>query len=90
MPTVKFTSALRRFFPDLKDTRVEAKTIQELFNVLEIKYPGLSNYLVDDSGKLRQHVNVFIKDELIQDREHLTDFIKPQDEVLIFQALSGG
>ena len=90
MPKVKFTSALKRFFPTLTDTDVDAKTIQDVIQVLNLKYPGLSSYLVDDAGKLRQHVNVFIKEDLIHDREQLTDSVKPQDEILIFQALSGG
>ena len=27
MPTVKFTSALKRFYPDLRDTVVEGQTV---------------------------------------------------------------
>jgi len=90
MPKVKFTSALKRFFPALTETMVEAYTIKEVIQHLEQKYPGLSSYLVDDSGKLRKHVNVFVKEELIHDREKLSDVVQAQDEILIFQALSGG
>jgi molybdopterin synthase sulfur carrier subunit len=90
MPKVKFTSALKRFFPSLQETVVEASSIQEVITVLEKKYPGLSTYLVDDTGKLRQHVNVFIRNELIRDRDKLSDVVQKNDEVFIFQALSGG
>jgi len=90
MPKVRFTSALKRFFPTLTDTVVEAQNIQGVILSLDQKYPGISDYLVDDSGQLRIHVNVFVKDELIQDREHLSDVVQEQDEILIFQALSGG
>lgn len=90
MPKVKFTSALKRFFPSLQETVVEANSIYEVITELEQKHPGLSTYLVDDTGKLRQHVNVFIKNELIHDRDKLSDAVQKNDEVLIFQALSGG
>lgn len=90
MPKVKFTSALKRFFPALAETTVEANSVRELISALENKHPGLSSYLLDDAGKLRQHVNVFIKNELIHDREQLSDAIQKNDDVLIFQALSGG
>ena len=90
MPKVKFTSALKRFFPSLQETVVEANSIQEVLTALEQKHPGLSTYLVDDTGRLRQHVNVFIKNELIRDRNKLSDPVQQNDEVLIFQALSGG
>jgi sulfur-carrier protein len=90
MPKVKFTSALKRFFPALVETTVDANSVRELISVLENKHPGLSSYLLDDAGKLRQHVNVFVKNELIHDREQLSDAIQKNDDVLIFQALSGG
>jgi molybdopterin converting factor small subunit len=90
MPKVKFTSALKRFFPTLEEVEVDANTVFELLAELEQKHPGLSSYLVDETGHLRQHVNVFVKDELIRDREKLSDSVQKNDVVLIFQALSGG
>jgi molybdopterin converting factor small subunit len=90
MVKVKFTSALRRFFPTLSETTVEASNIRDVIKALEKSHPGLSGYLVDDAGRLRQHVNVFVKDDLIKDRVRLSDPVKEDDEVLIFQALSGG
>ncbi len=90
MATVRFTSALRRFYPDLKEQEVEAGTVKALLDRLEAAYPGLKSYLVDERGRLRQHVNIYIGEELIADRETLADALEPGDEVLIFQALSGG
>lgn len=90
MAKVKFTSALKRFFPSLSETSVEASNIHDVIEALEKKHPGLSNYLVDETGQLRQHVNVFVKDDLIKDRVRLSDVVEQEDEILIFQALSGG
>jgi sulfur-carrier protein len=90
MAKVKFTSALKRFFPSLSETSVEASNVQEVIEALEKKYPGLTGYIVDDAGQLRQHVNVFVKDDLIKDRVRLSDKVEREDEILIFQALSGG
>ena len=90
MANVKLTSALKRFFPSLSEMTINASTIRDVMVALEQKYPGISGYLVDDHGRLRQHVNIFVKGELIKDRATLTDSLSDQDEVLIFQALSGG
>jgi molybdopterin converting factor small subunit len=90
MPKVKFTSALKRFFPSLSETKLEATNIRAVLAKLEENYPGIGSYIVDDAGQLRQHVNIFLQGELIKDRIHLSDEVKPNDEVLIFQALSGG
>ncbi len=90
MPKVNFTSALRRFYPDLQPYEVQAQTVAEVVNDLNQRYPGLADYLVDEQGRLRQHVNIFIGEKLIKDKIKLQDKLSDQDEVYIMQALSGG
>ena len=90
MPQVRFTPNLKRFFPDLAPANVEADSVAELMEAIEELHPGIKSYLVDDQGALREHVNVYVRGELIWDRTHLADVISPQDEVYILQALSGG
>ncbi len=90
MATVKFTSALNRFFPDLKDLQVDAQNVGEVITKAEELFPGIRGYLLEEDGSLRKHVNIFIDEDLIRDRNKLTDQVAPSNEVLIFQALSGG
>ena len=90
MASVRFTSALRRFYPDLAPQQIEADTVAGILNQLDQAYPGLKTYLVDERGRLRKHVNIYIGEELVRDREGLKDAVDPGDEILIFQALSGG
>jgi molybdopterin synthase sulfur carrier subunit len=91
MPTLKFTTHLQRFFPDLQQNMpVEGETVAAVVANLDRRFPGLAAYIVDEHGKLRKHVNIFIEDELIQDRQRLSDVVKDHNRVFIFQALSGG
>ena len=91
MPQVTFTRHLQRFFPTLKETEeVSGTTVVELLEELDRRYPGFSAYIVDETGRLRRHVNVFVREEPIYDRESLTDKLSPGDKVHILQALSGG
>ena len=90
MPKVSFTSALKRFFPNLKTIEFDANSLEETIKKLENYYPGITSYLVDNSGKLRKHVNIFIGENRIKDRENLSDKIKETDHIYIMQALSGG
>lgn len=91
MPNIRFTTHLQRFFPDLKQgVHVEGGTVAEVVAALERTYPGMADYIVDDHGKLRQHVNIFIDQNLITDRQALTDPVTERTQVFIFQALSGG
>ena len=90
MATINFTSALKRFYPNLKPVHVKATTIGEILLELNAVYPNLSDFLMDEHGALRQHINVFIGDSMINDRENLADSVSEKDDILIFQALSGG
>ena len=90
MPTVKFTYALKRFYPDLKDTPVGVTSLPEVLESIDQTYPGIQGYIVDERGALRKHVNIFVDGELIKDRVALSDALKENSEVYIMQALSGG
>ena len=90
MAKVRFTSALTRFFPHLTEMEIQGKTVKEALLNVEKNCPGILHYLVEDNGQLRTHVNIFLGDELIKDRQTLNDEVSQQDELLIFQALSGG
>ena len=90
MPHVTFTRHLQRFFPSLTAAEVPGRTVRELIDELERRHPGLASYLVDETGRLRRHVNVFVGEEPVRDRERLADALAPDDKVFILQALSGG
>jgi molybdopterin converting factor small subunit len=90
MPHVKLTRHLERFFPDLAEGEVPGATVREVVDELERRHPGFAAYVVDETGRLRRHVNVFVGDEPIRDRERLGDALAPGDKVFILQALSGG
>ena len=90
MVKVKFTSALKQFFPDLSTQELEGASIKELITSIESIYPGMQDYLLEEDGSLRRHVNIFVRDEMMVDRHSLSDTLIDGDDVLIFQALSGG
>jgi sulfur-carrier protein len=90
MAHVAFTRHLSRFFPDLAEGEVPGATVREVIEELERRHPGLASYLVDETGRLRRHVNVFVGEEPIRDRERLGDALAPGARVFIVQALSGG
>ena len=90
MATVKFTYALKRFFPKLRDTAANGNSLPEIFREIETNYPGLTNYVLDETGSLRRHVNIFIDGKMISDRRKLTDPFSSGSEIYIMQALSGG
>ena len=90
MPQLKFTSLLRRFFPDLSEGEFKGKTIREVLQNIEHKHPGMLHYILDEQHQLRRHVNIFLDGTLIADRENLDQTVNSNSEIYILQALSGG
>ncbi len=90
MPYVSFTRHLQRFFPTLAEGEVPGATVREVVDELERRHPGFASYVMDETGRLRRHVNVFVGDEPIRDRERLGDALAADVRVSILQALSGG
>lgn len=90
MARVTYTNHLTRFFPDLGEEDVEAADVRALVSVLETRHPGLAGYLVDERGRLRQHVNIFVGGAPLRDRVALGDELPRDARVHIAQALSGG
>lgn len=90
MAKVRFTAALKRFYPNLQEETVEGGSVAVVLKTINQKYPGILDYILEEDGRLRKHVNIFVKEELIKDKETLSDLVSDQDEILIYQALSGG
>ena len=90
MPKVNFTSNLKRFYPDLEPLEIPGDTIAAVLAQIETFHQGLTDYIIDEKGELRKHVNIFIGKNMIADRIKLADKLNENDEIHIIQALSGG
>ena len=89
MATVAFTPNLKRHVECPTET-VEGATVRGVLAAVFANNPRLRGYVLDEQGALRRHMNVFVDGELIADREHLSDPVRPASEVYVMQALSGG
>ena len=90
MAQVKFTPNLQRFFPDLCECSVDVATVAEIVAAVDQRWRGLGDYIIDEQGALRKHVNIFVGDELLRDKQTLSDRVSADTQVFIVQALSGG
>jgi hypothetical protein len=90
MPHVSFTRHLSRFFPNLEEGEVPGATVREVIDELERRHKGFASYIIDETGRLRRHVNIFVGEEPIHDRQKLSDALTADSKVFILQALSGG
>ena len=54
---------------------------------LDSRFPGLRFRIIDERGKIRPHIKIFVDGELARD---LAVSLPPSSEVMIVGALSGG
>jgi hypothetical protein len=92
MPTVEMTRHLYRFFPALENRTISVPpgSVEEILRAVDELAPGFSDYVLDERGALRRHVNLCINDTIVIDRKTLTDRVPEDATLYIFQALSGG
>ena len=92
MPTVEMTQQLYRFFPQLQNRTITVPvgSVAEILSAVNEIAPGFTDYVLDDHGALRRHVNMCVNDTIVIDKKTLTDRVPDDGTVFIFQALSGG
>jgi hypothetical protein len=89
MATVIFTQHLARFL-DCPNQSVGAGSLGAALDEACRAKPGLRGYVLDEQGRLRQHVAIFIDGRRVRDRRELSDPVAPDSTVHVLQALSGG
>jgi molybdopterin converting factor small subunit len=89
MPTVQFTANLARL-TSAPAASVDGATVGAALNVVFGSNPLLRGYVLDDQGAVRRHVVIFVDGSPIHDREGLSDAVRPDSEIYVMQALSGG
>ena len=89
VPTIAFTPHLRKHLR-CADGPFAGETVRSVLESAFAEIPGLRGYLLDDRGRLRQHVAIFVGGRMIQDRVTQQDPVAPETEIFVFQALSGG
>ena len=89
MGQISFTANLQRHVacPTLS---ASGETVRAVLDGVFAANPRLRSYIVDDQGRLRRHVNIFINNRKIVDRTGLSDAVGVEDDIFVFQALSGG
>jgi molybdopterin converting factor small subunit len=83
---VLIPSALRSY---TQSGRADAHgaTLAAVLDDLERQYPGIRFRMVDEQGRIRRHIRIFINGTQCHD---LATVLHERDDVIIAQALSGG
>jgi molybdopterin converting factor small subunit len=65
----------------------EGATLADLLTDLDRLYPGLRFRIINEQDGIREHIKIFVNRE---QANNLGTLVRPEDEVSILCALSGG
>jgi sulfur-carrier protein len=84
---VRIPTPLRSYTAQQSVVDAVGDTVDDVLRDLDQQFPGLRFRVVDEQGRLRQHMRIFINIDINRD---LTTRLTDNDELTIMQALSGG
>jgi molybdopterin converting factor small subunit len=84
---VRIPTPLRSYTGGLAEVNADGTTVGEVLRDLDRRHPGLAFRVVDEQGRLRQHMVVFLGQDRCRD---LAASVVGVDELVLMQALSGG
>jgi sulfur-carrier protein len=88
--TVRIPTILRTYTGGAAEVGVEGTTLGAVVDALESAHPGIRARILDDDGKLRRFVNVYVDDDDVRFAEGLSTTTKDGAAVSIIPAVAGG
>ena len=86
MPSVKLRAPLRDRAGGDADHDLPGATVGEVLRALEDRHPQVRGWILDEQGRVRPHVNVFVNGE----RSSADTPVASGDGLLVLPSISGG
>jgi molybdopterin synthase sulfur carrier subunit len=88
--SVRIPTILRAYTGGQAEVATDPGTLREVIAGLDASYPGLAGRILDDAGKLRRFVNVYVGDEDVRLAQGLDTPVPIGGQVSVIPAVAGG
>jgi molybdopterin synthase sulfur carrier subunit len=88
--SVRIPTILRSYTGGAAEVATDPGTLREVLAGLDASYPGLGGRIIDDTGKLRRFVNVYVGDEDVRLAQGLDTDVPSGGQVSVIPAVAGG
>jgi len=88
--TIEIPTAFRRFTDGAPKVDCSAATVAEALDVLTKRFPELSRHVRDESGQIRQFLNIYLNEEDIRFLGGESCSLHEGDRVLLVPSIAGG
>ena len=88
--SVRIPTILRSYTGGSAEVTAPDGTLREVIAGLDADYPGLSGRILDDAGKLRRFINVYVGEEDVRFAQGLDTLVPAGGQVSVIPAVAGG
>jgi molybdopterin converting factor small subunit len=88
--SVRIPTILRAYTGGVAEVTAEGGTLRDVIAGLDAEYPGISTRILDEGGKLRRFVNVYVGEEDVRLAQGLDTQVPPGIKVSVIPAVAGG
>jgi molybdopterin converting factor small subunit len=88
--SVRIPTILRSYTGGAAEVSAEGGTLREVIAGLDAEFPGVGSRILDDTGKIRRFVNVYVGDTDVRLAQGLDTPVPPGTQVSVIPAVAGG
>ena len=88
--SVRVPTILRSYTGGAAEVHASAGTLREVIASLDVAYPGIGGRILDESGRLRRFVNVYVAEEDVRFASGLDTPVPSGVQVSVIPAVAGG
>ncbi|MET9341661.1 MULTISPECIES: MoaD/ThiS family protein [unclassified Nonomuraea] len=88
--SVRIPTILRTYTGGSSEVSGEGATLREVLQKLDADYPGIGARILDESGKIRRFVNVYVGEEDVRFVDGLESATPEGVQISIIPAVAGG
>jgi molybdopterin converting factor small subunit len=88
--SVRVPTILRTYTGGESEVTAEGANVAEVLEDLDAKYSGIKGRIVDEDGKLRRFVNVYVGNDDVRFQDDLATPTPDGTEISVIPAVAGG
>ena len=86
MPVVILRAPLRDLAGGNREVDADGGSVGEVLRAVEAAWPRTTGWILDEHGRVRRHVNVFLNGERVREDAR----VEPDDRLHVLPSISGG
>jgi molybdopterin converting factor small subunit len=88
--SVRIPTILRTYTDGAAEVSGEGGTLREVLQKLDVDYPGIGGRILDETGKIRRFVNVYVGEEDVRFVDGLDTATPDGVQISVIPAVAGG